>query len=102
MSNAVKKGSWVEIYKVEIEPKDRSPNIPDDTKKVPLELKVKGFLLSDAKIGDTVEIETYAGRKLSGKLILSNPPYTHKFGQPIPELMTIGLEAKKIIAEAGL
>jgi len=102
MSDIVKKGSWVEIYKVVLTPDQRSPLVPDDTKKVPLELKVKGFLLSDAKIGDTVDIETYAGRKLSGKLIFDNPPYTHKFGQPIPELMTIGLEAKQIIKNAGL
>jgi hypothetical protein len=67
-----------------------------------LELKAKGFLQADAAIGDDVEIKTYTGRLIKGKLIEENPSYTHSFGAPIPELMTIGTEAKKILKDAGL
>ena len=97
MKQVVKKGSWVEIHSVVLKPKDRSQNIPDDTKSVPLEMRVKGFLLSDAKIGDEVEIQTPAKRVIRGRLSGMNPAYDHGFGPPIPELVNIGMEVKEIL-----
>jgi hypothetical protein len=31
-----KKGDWVMIYNIVLEPKDRAPQIPEETKKVPI------------------------------------------------------------------
>ncbi|RKD34633.1 2-amino-4-oxopentanoate thiolase subunit OrtA [Thermohalobacter berrensis] len=93
-----KKGDWVRIHNVVLNPEERAPKVPDDTKKVPLEMWVKGFLLNDeAKIGDEVEIETYIGRKVKGKLIEINPYYDHDFGKCVPELLYIGKQLRSFL-----
>ncbi|MBO8161220.1 MAG: 2-amino-4-ketopentanoate thiolase [Thermosipho sp. (in: Bacteria)] len=93
-----KKGDWVQIQKTLLKPEERTAPLPDDTKKVPLQMRVKGFLLNDtAEIGEEVEIETLIGRKVSGKLVAINPKYEHNFGEPVPELMTVGIELRKIL-----
>ena len=68
MSGNVKKGGYVQIYRVILTPEERSPNLPEDTRKVPFELRVRGFLDDDADIGDDVIITTPIGRKQHGKL----------------------------------
>lgn len=93
----VKKGEWVRIHRVILNPEDRAPQVPEDTKSVPLEMWVKGFLKSDAQMGDEVEIETITGRNERGTLIEVNPTYTHSFGNYVPELLKIGLDLKKIL-----
>ena len=99
MAQPIKKDTWVEIWQVILEKGERAPQVPDDTKQVPLEMKVKGFLLQDAALGEQVEIVTTIGRKFKGKLIEVNPEYTHRFGYPIPELMHIGSELRGILAK---
>ncbi len=42
-----KKGDWVKIHSIVLQPEERAPQVPEDTKKVPLETWVKGFLLDD-------------------------------------------------------
>ncbi|SHH61759.1 2-amino-4-oxopentanoate thiolase subunit OrtA [Sporanaerobacter acetigenes] len=97
-----KKGDWVRIHKIVLKPEERSPHLPEDTQKVPLEMWDKGFLLNDvANIGDEVEIETYIGRKTSGTLIEINPYYTHDFGKCVPELLYIGRQVRSLIEEVG-
>lgn len=93
----VAKGEWVRIYKIILQPSERAPQVPDDTKKVPLELWVKGFLLKDAEMGENVEIETVTGRKEEGKLIEVNPYYTHDYGKFIPELLVIDKQTRDIV-----
>lgn len=93
----VKKGEWVRIYKVILQPSERAPQVPDDTKKVPLELWVKGYLQEDAEIGDEVEIETVTGRKETGKLLEVNSFYKHDFGNFIPELLAIDKQVRGIV-----
>ncbi len=93
----VKKGEWVRIHKVILKPEERAPQVPDDTKKVPLEMWVKGFLQEDANFGDTVEIETVTGRKETGELIELNPYYTHNFGVFVPELIEIDKQVRGIL-----
>lgn len=90
MSEKVVKGSWVEIQSIILAAGERAPQVPDDTNRVPLEMRVKGFLASSAVLGEQVEILTVAGRRLFGTLHAVNPPYTHGFGAPIPELLGIG------------
>jgi len=93
-----KKGDWVRIHNIVLEVGERSPNIPEDTQNVPLELWDKGFLLNDkANIGDMVEVETYIGRKIKGKLIEVNPYYAHDFGKNVPELLYIGRQVRTLI-----
>jgi hypothetical protein len=98
MGDIVKKGQWVEVYRVVLSPGERAPQIPDDTKKVPLEMRVKGFLDRDAKIGDEAAVTTAAGRQVSGRLDAVNPAYTHGFGEPVGELIGIGREVRRIVS----
>ncbi|MBM7613911.1 2-amino-4-oxopentanoate thiolase subunit OrtA [Alkaliphilus hydrothermalis] len=93
----IEKGSWVRIHDIVLSPQDRSPNLPEDTKKVPLEMWVKGFLLEDGNIGERVEIETITGRRVAGTLLEANPHYDHDFGKFVPEILEIGLQLKKVL-----
>jgi hypothetical protein len=91
----IAKGTWVEIEQVVLTPEQRSPALPEDTKKVPYLMRVSGFLEKEAALGDEVEIRTIIGRVLSGKLVTVNPGYSHTFGNTVPELLRIGIEAEK-------
>jgi len=95
-----KRGDWVQIHTIIIQPGERSARIPEDTQKVPFEMRVKGFLLdNEADIGQDVSIRTLIGRTHSGKLVAINPRYSHTFGDPIPELLSIGVELREFLAE---
>jgi hypothetical protein len=97
MAELVAAGSWVEISAIVLEPAERAPHVPDDTKQVPLEMRVKGFLAAPAALGDGAEIVTAAGRKLTGILTAVNPAYSHGFGVPIPELSVIGDKVRALL-----
>lgn len=99
MIEFAKKNDWVQIHEIILSPEERLPHLPEDTKKVPLQQWIKGFVNSDCKIGDTVEITTVTGRKTSGKLVDINPGYSHDFGKCIPEFNHIGPQLKKILKE---
>jgi len=102
MDEIIRKGAWVEIHGVVLAAGERADNVPEDTKRVPLEMRVKGFLLAPGRAGDEVEILTPAGRRLRGTLTAVNPAYAHGFGAPVPELSTIGAEVKTLLRERGL
>lgn len=85
-------GTWVEIEQVILQPEQRAPNIPEDTRQVPYLLRVSGFLVGEGVLGQEVEVRTIIGRSLSGVLKTVNPSYTHSFGDVVPELLTIGTE----------
>ena len=93
----IKKGTWVQIEKTILEPADRAPQVPDDTKKVPLLLWVKGYLQADANIGDLVEIRTRTGRKETGTLKEAEPYYKHDYGKFVPELLVISEQVRDIL-----
>lgn len=92
---------WVIIHNIVLTSDQRAPQVPDDTKKVPLEMWVKGFIQSDANIGDLVEVKTITGRLVKGNLVQINPYYTHDYGKCIPELLQIGIQAKEILFGGG-
>ncbi|KLO22574.1 2-amino-4-ketopentanoate thiolase subunit alpha [Marinitoga sp. 1197] len=93
-----KKNDWVQIYFIGLSPEERANNLPEDTKRVPLEIRIKGFLLADkAEIGDEVEIETPVGRIVKGKLEEIYPKYKHNFGKPVIELLQIGKQLREMI-----
>ena len=93
-----KKGQWVEIHKVLLTPAERTATLPADTQKVPLEARVKGFLVEDAEVGEQATIETVLGRRVTGTLLSVLPPHLHTFGSPVPEILSIGQELRAILA----
>ena len=97
----IKKGEWVRIHKIILQPSERAPQVPDDTKAVPLEMWDKGFLLADANMGDEVEVETVTGRREAGTLIEVNPYYDHDYGKFIPELLAIDKQVREIVFGGG-
>ena len=100
MKGLAKKGDWVQIHEIVLKPEQRTGKIPEDTKKVPLELWVKGFINEEGNIGDAVEIKTITGRKVKGELVDINPIYTHGFGDKfVPELLQIGIQVKHILRD---
>lgn len=97
MSDA-KKGDYVQIHEIVLKPEERTGKLPEDTKKVPLELWVKGFLNHDANFHDEVEITTLTGRKVKGELVSVNPRYEYGFGEEyVPELLNIGRQLRGIL-----
>ena len=92
MNDSIEKGTWVEIRRIVLPAGERATQVPDDTRGMPLEMKVKGFLVASAIRGGEAEIETSTGRRLSGTLTEVNPAYSHSFGPPIPELSAIAGE----------
>ena len=44
MSFDAKKGDWVQVHQIILKPEERTAKIPEETKKVPLELWVKGYV----------------------------------------------------------
>lgn len=101
MTELIEKETWVEIHNIILPAGERASQVPEDTQKVPLEMRAKGFLIEPASLGDAVEIVTTVGRHLRGKLIEVNPAYTHQFGPPTPELSTIGGEVRAMLRTRG-
>ena len=85
----IKKGTWVRIVNVVLNPEERATNIPEETKKVPLLMWVKGRLLRDANLGDISEIITASGRFAYGKIDEVQPSYKHNYGDFVPEIFMI-------------
>lgn len=84
-----KEKDWVKIHSIVLKPEERTQQIPTDTQSVPLEMWVKGYLLSDAQLGEEVKIQTVTGRIEVGTLVEVFPTYTHSFGKFIPEILEI-------------
>ncbi len=97
-----KKHDYVQIHRIVLEPDARATTIPDDTRSVPLEMWVKGYLNDEtANIGDEVSVITRTGRQVSGKLVDDAPHYTHSFGNLVPELLQVGDQVRSIVFGEG-
>ncbi|MEJ1355119.1 MAG: 2-amino-4-oxopentanoate thiolase subunit OrtA [Candidatus Sedimenticola sp. (ex Thyasira tokunagai)] len=101
MGERVNKGVWVEIHSILLAAGERAGTLPEDTQRLPLEMRVKGFLTAEAGLGDEVEIETVTGRRLRGRLAVVNPAYNHSFGAPLSQLSAIGGEVRALLRKAG-
>jgi hypothetical protein len=101
MSIMAKKDSWALLHRVILQAGERSPAVPGDTQKVPLEMWVKGRLLADAKIGGEAEVLTRTGRRECGTLLEVNPTYKHGFGDFVPELLEISEQVRRVVFEGG-
>ena len=86
----IDKGTYVRIRRTVLIPEERSPNLPADTKKVPLKMWVKGYLQEDSDLFDIVTIKTTTGRLETGRLKEANPPYKHSYGDFVQEVLTLG------------
>ncbi|WP_292588599.1 2-amino-4-oxopentanoate thiolase subunit OrtA [Mesotoga sp. UBA5557] len=87
------KGQWVQIHRILLDIGERAPSVPEDTKNVPLELRIRGFLIEEkAELGEMVTVETASGRRVHGKLECVEPKHEHNFGDNIPELSEAGIE----------
>lgn len=92
------KGDWVQIRIDVLKPEERAANIPDDTKKVPLQMWVKGHLQNEqAEISDWVTVTTRVGRIVEGTMVAVNPSFSHTFGDYIAELDQIDDDVKSIV-----
>lgn len=95
-----KAGAWVQIHNMVLSAEERAPQVPEDTRLVPFEMWLKGFLVDDeAEVGDVVTIATATGRLVEGRLVAVNPVYSHSFGKPVPELLSIGRELRELLAQ---
>jgi 2-amino-4-ketopentanoate thiolase alpha subunit len=83
------KGTIVQIKKTILEPEERAQNIPNDTKKVPFLMWIKGKLVNDTLPGEVVTIETQTNRIETGTLVSIEPYYTHNFGEYVSILQEI-------------
>ena len=93
----IEKGKWVQIRRNILEPGERAPQVPEDTKAVPLVMWVKGYLSESAKIGDEVTVVTATGRTEQGTLLEAEPYYKHDYGKFVPELLTINAQVREIL-----
>jgi len=73
---------------------ERTANLPEDTKKVPFEMWVKGHLLEDGELGDQVRIRTVSGREEHGTLIEVNPQFDVNFGAFVPEILEMDVRLR--------
>jgi len=101
MPDRIPEGSWVEIRRVVLEPGERAPQVPEDTRRIPFEMRVWGFLERATALGEAAVIVTSAGRRVRGTLSEARPSYDHGFGPPIAELLPIGNEARTILRRRG-
>jgi 2-amino-4-ketopentanoate thiolase alpha subunit len=95
--NQAKSGDWVEIHRIVLEAENRAPQVPEDTKSVPLEMRIRGFALTEGTVGNLIRIRTLNGRQFEGRLTVVRPSYQHGYGAPIPELITIGGELRALL-----
>ncbi len=89
-----KQGDWVRIHRVILPAEERTANLPEDTKKVPFEMWVKGHLLEDGELGDQVRIRTVSGREEHGALIEVNPQFDVNFGNFVPEVLEMDVRLR--------
>lgn len=99
MTEKAEVGEWVQIERTVLPAGKRAPQVPDDTQEQPLVMRVKGFAQHQAQIGDEVTVETVIGRKETGRLVNILPVYDHDFGRPVPELLTVGEEVRRLLRE---
>lgn len=100
MSEKAYKGAWVRIKNTVLNVGERAPQIPEETKAVPLEMWMNGFLDDDeAETGRQVTITSLAGLKREGTLVEIMPRHNVDYGQVQPELLTIGSELRALLQE---
>ncbi len=89
--STIPKGTWVEVERTLIATGRRAAALNLDPSKAPsYTVRVSGFLLEDAELGQQVRIRTIIGKVHVGKLRIQSPSYGHSFGHTVPELVKVG------------
>ena len=95
-----KKNDYVRIHRNVLEAVERTGKLPEDTKSVPLEMWVKGWLQDEeAQIGDTVTVKTVVGRLETGVLMEEKPIYALNYGEYVPEILEIDQRLRGVLVE---
>ena len=95
------KNDWVQIRTVILQVGERAPQVPEETQAVPLVMLTKGFANGKAAIGESVSITAVTGLVMEGELVAVNPVYDHNYGEPVPELLQIGMELRQQLEGAS-
>ncbi len=82
----VDKGKYVRVRKHILSPDQRADNVPEDTKKVPLKMWIKGRLTAEAELFEEAEVITATGRRVKGMLKEVEPKHKHSFGEYVEEI----------------
>lgn len=90
----IKAGTWVKIEDTVLESQNRAPQLPEDTKGVPLLMWTKGYLMENGVMNEYSTVKTITGRIVRGRIIEVEPFYQHNYGDFVPELMEIGKKAR--------
>ena len=85
----IDKGRYVRIRRTLLQPDERSSNLPEDTKKVPFKMWVKGYLQEDSDLFDVVDVLTTTNRIETGRLKEASPTYKHNYGDFVSEALTL-------------
>ena len=85
----ISKGSYVRIRQTLLKPEERSSNLPEETKKVPYKMWIKGYTLEDGELFDIAEIKTIDGRIVKGRIKEHNPAYKHNYGDFVSEALEL-------------
>jgi 2-amino-4-ketopentanoate thiolase alpha subunit len=93
----VSAGAWVEITQILLRAGGRAPNIPSDTAQTDFVARIRGFLVAPSRIGDEATVRTLLERSVTGRLSAENPRNSADFGDPVPELLRLGMEARRTL-----
>ena len=93
-----RKNDWVRIHRDVMTPEQRTGRLPEDTKRVPLEMWVKGYLQDEtAEIGDEVSVVTCVGRVEHGTLIEEGPCFELNYGSFVPEILAMDRQLRSAL-----
>jgi hypothetical protein len=95
------KGAWARIKKTVLESGQRADRLPEETRRVPFVMWVKGSLVEAGGVGDTVTVLTKSGRLESGELVEIDPVYELNYGGYVEQLRGIGDGAREILFGEG-
>jgi hypothetical protein len=84
----------VEISQVVLPAGGRAPNVPQDTAETDFVARIRGFLIAPAALGEGATVRTLLGREVAGRLAAVNPRNPADFGDPVPELLALGMAAR--------
>lgn len=95
-----RKHDYVRIHRSILLPEERTGKLPEDTRQVPLEMWVKGWLQQEqAALGDTVTVKTAVGRLETGVLLEEAPCYQLNYGEYVPEILQIDRQLRGVLFE---
>jgi hypothetical protein len=99
-ATGVPAGSWVEVRQVLLRAGERAPQVPPDTARTDLVARVRGFLVEAAEMGARATVMTLTDRAVTGELVALEPRNPADFGDPVPELLRLGRDARRTLDDA--